>query len=119
MNSVDRGFMKNASINQWRDYAHSVAREHGWWDKEDFNVGEKLMLVTTELAEAMEDYRTGKMDLYLDEKGKPCGFPSELADAVIRILDLCGRMDIDLADAMVTKSFYNESRPYRHGGKRA
>lgn len=50
---------------------------------------------------------------------KPCGFPSELADVVIRCFDLASIMGIDLATAILEKMRYNETRPYRHGGKAA
>lgn len=46
---------------------------------------------------------------------KPEGVAVELADAVIRIADLCGHMGIDL-DAMISlKMEYNTGRPYKHG----
>jgi NTP pyrophosphatase (non-canonical NTP hydrolase) len=50
---------------------------------------------------------------------KPCGFGSELADVVIRCFDLAGIMGIDLATAILEKMRYNETRPFRHGGKAA
>ena len=42
----------------------------------------------------------------------------ELADVVIRVLDLAEMLDIDLTGIILTKMKYNESRPYRHGNKR-
>lgn len=39
--------------------AHNTAVEKGFW-KEDWNLGEKLMLITSELGEALEAVRTGK-----------------------------------------------------------
>lgn len=50
-------------------------------------------------------------------KIKPEGIPSELADIIIRVLDICGHLDIDIANALADKMAYNETRPYRHGGK--
>lgn len=46
---------------------------------------------------------------------KPEGFVVELADAVIRVLDLAGALGVDLESAMLAKHDYNKSRPYRHG----
>lgn len=110
------------------------------------NVGERLALVHSEISEALEEYRkhgvirrcpscngTGKVNDTTDhvmcdgagfqeiyvENGKPEGFSVELADAVIRIFDLCGAVGVDLAAAIETKHAYNATRPYRHGGKRA
>ena len=48
---------------------------------------------------------------------KPCGIPSELADAVIRIADLAGALGIDLDRAIAEKMAFNEKRPYKHGKK--
>lgn len=48
---------------------------------------------------------------------KPEGVAVELADAVIRIADLCGHMGIDLEAAIDLKMAYNETRPFKHGKK--
>ena len=95
---------------------HRTAVEHGWWEAER-PVGEVLMLVVTELAEAMEAYRSGN-----SESEKIPGFSKieeELADAVIRILDYAGGANLNLEGALQAKMAYNETRPYRHGGKLA
>lgn len=99
---------------------HQTAKEHGWWELEP-NVPEKLMLIVSELAEALEDYRNGKdlLEVTNTPEGKPEGFPTELADAVIRIMDLCGYLGMDLAQAIADKHNYNITRSYRHGGKLA
>jgi hypothetical protein len=48
---------------------------------------------------------------------KPYGIPTELADIIIRVLDIAGWYDIDMEEAMLIKSKYNQSREHRHGGK--
>ena len=65
----------------------------------------KMMLVVSELGEAAEAVR------HHDE----ANFAEELADTVIRIYDICGRMGIDLGKAISDKMAVNEGRPYRHG----
>lgn len=50
---------------------------------------------------------------------KPEGIPSELADIIIRVLDICGYHRIDIAAAIADKMAYNETRSHRHGGKRS
>jgi NTP pyrophosphatase (non-canonical NTP hydrolase) len=98
---------------------HALAVEKGWWDGQ-INLPEKLCLVHSEISEALEEYRRGTIDLrdaYEGEGGKPEGFSVELADAVIRILDLCGWLGIDLEAEILRKHEYNKIRPYRHGGK--
>jgi hypothetical protein len=46
---------------------------------------------------------------------KPEGVAVELADAVIRIADLCGYLGIDLDTVISEKMAYNETRPFKHG----
>ena len=99
--------------------AHNNSVKHGWWDGDNRNIPEKIALIHSEASEALEDYRNGDMRLEVDQNGKPVGFPSELADIVIRVADLCGYLEIDLEEAIKMKHQYNLSRPYRHGGKKA
>jgi NTP pyrophosphatase (non-canonical NTP hydrolase) len=107
------------------DEAWLTAEEHGWHEYAMYgslNIPEKLALVHSEISEALESYRdeTGEpWEFYVETDGKPEGFCIELADAVIRIADLCGELDIDLEKCIKTKMKYNETRPYRHGGKKA
>lgn len=117
------------TINDLVSAAYETSKNKGWWDLPEGwpadmayepNTGEKLMLVVTELSEAMEDYRKGlPLDVIQIAGGKPEGFPIELADAVIRIADLCGYLGIDLNTAIIQKLEYNKTRSFRHGGKRA
>lgn len=51
-------------------------------------------------------------------KAEPKGVPIELADIIIRVLHVCAARDVDIDAAVALKMKYNESRPYRHGGKK-
>ena len=92
------------TLNEWSAHCHHIAKEKGFWDKER-NVGESLMLIVTELAEAMEGHR----------KQDDANFREELADAFIRLFDLCGGLGIDIEKEIVAKSERNKTRPYKHG----
>jgi len=115
---------------------HQTARDKGFWDFER-NVGELLMLVTSELGEALEAHRKGKhADISLYKSGLSATASSkggeeamkeefeehikdtledELADAMIRIMDMAEGMGIDLAWHIRAKMEYNKTRERLHG----
>lgn len=97
--------------------AHSAAVEKGFWDKDsDQNRLSKLMLVVTELAEAAEGYRKPG----LSDKIPPYSIQEEeIADAIIRLMDLAESDGMRIGAAIIDKLQYNTSRTYRHGGKEA
>jgi NTP pyrophosphatase (non-canonical NTP hydrolase) len=95
---------KGRSLNELAQLCHSIAKEKGFWEKER-NIGEALMLIVTELAEAMEAHR----------KQDDANFKEELADSFIRLLDLCGGLGIDIEEEIYQKSIKNKNRPYKHG----
>lgn len=101
--------------------SHRIAVEHGFFDGQEndearanpYIVSTKLMLIVSELAEAMEDVRDGNWDINLLDH--PTGFPIELADVMIRLTNLAEWMEIDLEEAIQIKQAYNETRPRKHG----
>lgn len=85
-------------------------------------IAEKLALIHSEVSEALEEVRNAQSTtdltvISLGEGNKPEGFAVELADVLIRLLDLAAALNIDLADVVEVKMRYNDSRPYKHGGK--
>lgn len=106
------------SIRELQTAVHQNAVDHGWWEAPR-SFGEIVALIHSELSEALEEHRAGKpmnQNYYLEGNPKPEGVPSELADAVIRVLDACEYYGIDLEAAIREKHEYNKTRPYRHGG---
>ncbi len=108
--------------------SHETATEKGWWadyEQQDLLISSKLMLIVSEVSEALEELRRKGMEgidnLWFsggeDEKAKPEGFVVELADVIIRVADLCREYNLDLETALITKMKYNKTRPHRHGGK--
>ncbi len=112
-------------IGQIQQLVHQTAVEHGWWEnteRENCPIAEKIALMHSELSEALEEFRNDNPPLYFDTdkqgNDKPEGIAVELADCMIRILDLAGFMGWDIEAALGVKMQYNQSRPYRHGGKK-
>lgn len=96
--------------------AHGVARSKGWWANSR-SVPELLALVHAEVSEALEAYRVRGLESW-DENGKPEGVAAELGDVILRILDMCGGLNLDIGRALSRKLAYNRTRSHRHGGKR-
>lgn len=68
-------------------------------------IGARLMLVVGEVAEAQEALR----------KKDDSNFREELADIVIRVLDISGGLGVDLEKEIINKMAKNSGRPYKHG----
>lgn len=104
---------EDADINGWHDDLPTEAGARNAW------IGNKMLLIVSEVVEAHDEIRNGQdvNKTILDHKGKPLGVPSELADVVIRVADLCGVLQIDLEGIIRRKLEYNRSRGYKHGGK--
>lgn len=113
---LEAGSAENNDLSAWQWVVHTINVSKGWFDQQrDF--GTECMLIVTEVAEIMEAFREGDWGSEGPD-GKPEGVASECADVLVRLLDFCGRYDIDLAEAMRIKLKFNMTRPYKHGNKR-
>lgn len=116
---IDADLIEGA-VDSLVDECHGLAAACGWWT--DLNTGadlrsdsgihrvnvpEKLMLVVSELGEAMEGHRKGLMDDKLPHRPM---LEVELADALIRICDMAGGLGLDLPGAVAEKLTYNAQR---------
>lgn len=96
------------------DYAAEVhAANQKWWhdlhtgERLTRNKGEMLMLMVSEIAEAMEGERKDLMDDKLPHRRMA---EVELADLIIRALDYCAGHGYDIEGAYREKMEYNRNR---------
>ena len=123
-----------ANLNQISKQFHKCSKNKGFWD-EKREIGTLLMLIVSELSEALEaDRKTKHANLsafeYREEDRKLpedfiCDFQElikdtfedEIADTFIRLFDLVGHLGIDIEKHIELKMKYNQSREYKHGKK--
>ena len=130
---------KNLSLNEACKVHHRLTLEKGFLPQP---VATNLMLIVSELSEALEADRKNKhadfkkfgdtYELELSdfagtfpnrppayktayEAGIKDTFEDEIADAFLRLMDLCGEYGIDIEEHIRMKVEYNELRPPKHG----
>ena len=125
MKATDINVLVASAGNVLQDASHGAAKAAGWWNDvitdadyiAEINSGtrlgkalvaEKLVLIHSEVSEAMEGHRKGLMD---DKLSHRPAIEVELADAIIRIGDLAGALGLDLGGAIAEKMAYNAHRP--------
>jgi len=101
-------------FNQLCAEMHEYSKRHGFWiEGKQRNFGEMIALVHSELSEALEAARVGNS---IDEKLPDFNcITVELADAIIRIMDIAGGYAYPLGHAIIAKMKFNETRPHMHG----
>ena len=121
-----------SSLKELSKQIYQNNKEKGFWDNER-SFSEVVALTHCELSEAFEEYRNKEklpnngMYYYSNKNGeifenndeqnslKPEGMASEMIDVIIRVLDWCGKENLDVDALIEEKLNYNKQRPYKHG----
>lgn len=115
-------------LNRFAAHVYNNAVEHGWHndikDRDGF-LSDALNNIVGEVSELWEARRRGELFKPCDkaEEMKKNNLPpltcieEEFADIIIRVLDDCVRLGVDIGRAVEIKHEFNKTRPYRHGGK--
>lgn len=94
---------------------HELAARSGWWKEYDempeqyrkHFIGAKMALVHSEVSETVEGQRKGLMDSHLPHRSAE---EVEMADTIIRLLDIAGKRKLDVFGAIIEKLAYNQTR---------
>lgn len=126
------------TISELVEKSHKTALDKGFYGedgKKDRNIGEMMMLIVSELGEAIEAHRKGdwaehgmakklyESSVNSDDYARlfcdvvKDSTQDEIADTLIRLADLCAYMDIDIESHILAKMRYNEGREKLHGKK--
>lgn len=121
------------SFNELTEMArevHRVAKEKGWYDQPETThqfIMRSVANIHGEASELWEAERKGHCDADCDKAIKMreiCVMPltcleEELADIIIRTLDVAAHLGVNIGACVASKHAYNQTREYRHGGKTA
>lgn len=115
------------SLDILKEYFYNVSKSKGFHSSKKINFGDFISNLHGEISELWEAYRANILNKPCDKSEKmetlfgeslTCA-EEEVADVLIRLLDIACTLKINLARAVKLKTEYNKTRPYRHGNKKA
>lgn len=100
---ITQHFKNSIPFSEFQKNIHKNAIAKGFWESR--NIPEKLACIHEEISEVLQAYRKKE-----DDK-----IPEELADIIIRTMDLAEHLKINLSKAIIKKHNKNLKRQYLHG----
>jgi NTP pyrophosphatase (non-canonical NTP hydrolase) len=97
-----------AALNALSEQAWDDAEAAGWHGTGK-SCYDDCLLIHSEVSELFECLRRGTAN-YVEVDGKPEGPASELADIIIRTLELAYRLNVDIGSSVAIKMSYNRYR---------
>lgn len=107
------------AINSVAEMVHKNATDHGFHPDEPIEhfIAKQCNNIHAEVTELWDSWRAGIQDQNCDKPIPLTCQEEELADIIIRALDVSQRLKIDIGNAIAIKHEYNKTRPYKHGKK--
>ena len=105
------------TLNELADAIHTQAKANGFHDLPR-RLPEKLMLASSELGEAFEEWRKNSSvdtGAYYEVDGKPEGWATEIVDCIIVCLDILASEGIEVDYILGKKMEFNMTRERLHG----
>lgn len=107
---LDVRLSPNDPLWKIQDELVSVNRANGFvWTADE--IPKAIALCHSELSEALDEDRERK-------PGWEDRFATEIADTIIRCLDIGGQLNLPIIECMISKIARNATRGHKHGGKR-
>ncbi len=106
------------TLNEIADAVHENAVEKGFHPREENErqfMANQCNNLHGEVTELWDAYRAGKEDAPCDKSIDLSCKEEELADLVIRALDISRRLNIDILNCVLIKHSYNLTREHKHG----